>query len=109
MIDRLGFFVEEFAVRFFDQFARDRFIGKAQQFELFSFDGVVGNEEVFDLIENVVAQAFDRARLANAFHLSGSGDEAVVAHSCALFGLFCFHHAEEPRFDETAGERRFIH
>ena len=94
MIDRLGFFVEEFAVRFFDQFARDRFIGKAQQFELFSFDGVVGDEEVFDLIEDIVAQAFDGTRLADAFHFTGGGDEAVVAHLFALFGLRGFHYAE---------------
>lgn len=54
---------------------------------------------MFNLIEDVVAQSFDRARLANAFHFARSGDETVVAHGLALLGLFGFHHAEESRFD----------
>ena len=82
----------------------------AEGIESSAFGFVVGDEEVFDLVDERLVQVVDGPDVGVRARDGGDGDQAVVALDLTVgAGLLGLDHADQTAAHEAPDERRLVH
>src|SRR5947208_1819454 len=80
-----------------DEFACVLWSASSDQFELFSTQGVIGNEKMLKFFQEIPIYIAERADVLVVVGVGGHRDEAIVAPALAPLDLLRFDHSNQPR------------